>query len=614
MSEVAIGIDLGTTNSCVYVHMNNRLKILESKEGGRITPSYVFFTDQNAVIVGQYAKRMADAKPEYGIYEIKRLVGRKYDDPYVKNNLNYLPFQVKNIGNEPAVVIQCRNQIIKKSPQDLCTYILEKIKTDAEAKLGHPIHKAVITVPAYFNIAQREVTLAAANRAGFTVLKLLNEPTAAALSYYYENNRSTEDKSYSLVYDLGGGTFDVAILQKGDSDIKIVGVDGDTHLGGHDFDNLLVEHVCQVLIEKYNYNPKNDRRNMRRLSNECEEAKKILSVSEETVIILTAFLTDPNTIEIPITRKEFETKAQDLFKKTIDIVDRCLKKANLDNDDIKEVILSGGSTRIPKIQAMITDYFKGKALNKFINPDECVAEGAALQAAMLSKDSSQEITHIKITDVTALSLGISNFVDLMTFLIKRNTPIPTSNKTRRITVYNNQTSMTFDIYEGERLEAKKNHFLGVLEISDLTPAPPGECTIEVTMSIDQNGILKVSARETVSNKTKDLKIVYTRGSRSDGEIKNTIVDATENKQEDQRFSKFAELKGYVIKYCVRSMYNFEDKNLLAKYRAAYDKCADVCKNVKNLHVDDEKEVIRLKKEICSLIGPIEKEYKFAHMP
>ncbi|RZC38140.1 HSP70 and/or MreB Mbl domain containing protein [Asbolus verrucosus] len=449
-----------------------------------------------------------------------------------------------------CVYISSKSQIIKKSPQDLCTCILEKLKSDAESKLGHPVNKAVITVPAYFNIAQREVTLAAASQAGFTVLKLLNEPTAAALSYYYEN-RCSDGESFSLVYDLGGGTFDVAILSRKNSDINILGVDGDTHLGGHDFDNLLVEYVCQILITKYNYNPKSDRRNMRRLNNECEETKKILSVVEETTIILTAFLTNPNTIEIPITRKEFEKMGDHYFKKTIDIVDRCLKKTNLTKDDIKEVILSGGSTRIPKIQSMICDYFNGKTLNRFINPDECVAEGAALQAAMLSKDPSQRISHIKVTDVAALSLGISNFVDLMTFLIKRNTPIPTSNTTKRITVYNNQTNMTFDIYEGERADAKKNHFLGFLEICELTPTPPGQCSVSVTMSIDQNGILTVTATETVSNKTKNVKIVYTRGYRSDSEVKNVVVDARENEEEDERFRKFADMKGYLIKYCIK---------------------------------------------------------------
>ncbi|KAJ3659412.1 hypothetical protein Zmor_011101 [Zophobas morio] len=614
MSETVIGIDLGTTNSCVSLHINNKLKILENNEGGRITPSYVFFTDQNAVIVGQYAKRMADVKPEYGIYEIKRLVGRKFDDPYVKNNLTYLPFQVKNISNEPAIIIQGKNQILKKRPQDLCTYILEKIKNDSEAKLGHPIDKAVITVPAYFNIAQREVTLAAARQAGFTVLKLLNEPTAAALSYYYENKCSGDEQSYSLVYDLGGGTFDVAVLRKKGSDIDILGVDGETHLGGHDFDNLLVEHVCQILISKYNYTPKNDRRNMRRLHNECEEAKKILSICEDTTIILNAFITTHNSIEIPITRTEFENLAKTLFGQTIEIVDRCLIKVNLTKNDIKEVILSGGSTRIPKIQTMISDYFDGKKLCKFVNPDECVAEGAAIQAAMLSKDPAQEISQIKVTDVTALSLGISNFVDAMTFLIKRNTPIPTSSTTKRITVYNNQTNMTFDIYEGERVDAKKNHFLGVLEISDLTPAPPGQCAVAVTMSIDQNGILTVSARETVSNKTKDVKIAYTRGTRSDTEVRNAVVDARENQVEDERFNKFAEVKGYLIKYCVRSMYNFEQKGLTMTYKEAYDKCAEAVKTSKNLGVEDEQEITKLKNELVSLCSPIEKKYKFVNMP
>ncbi|EFA02300.1 heat shock 70 kDa protein [Tribolium castaneum] len=611
MSETVIGIDLGTTNSCVCVHLNNKLKILENKEGGRTTPSYVFFTE-HSFIVGQYAKRMADAKPEYGIYEIKRLVGRKYDDPYVKKNLNYLPFKVTNISNEPVVVVQTKNQVLKKSPQELCAYILGKIKSDVEAKLGHPVDKAVITVPAYFNIAQREVTLAAAQTAGFSVLKLLNEPTAAALSYYYENKSNVD--GYSLVYDLGGGTFDVAILQRSGSDITIVGVDGETHLGGHDFDNLLVEHVCQVLINQHNYNPKNDRRNMRRLNNECEEVKKILSEAEETNIILNAFVPNQNTVDIPITRAQFEAKAEQLFQKTIEIVTRCLEKVSLEKSDIKEVILSGGSTRIPKIQSLISAYFGGKILNKFINPDECVAEGAAIQAALLSKDPAQAISQIKITDVTPLSLGIADFVDVMTFMIKRNTPIPVTRTTNRVTVYNNQANMSFHIYEGERLDAKKNYFLGRLEITDLTPAPPGQCSVTVVMTVDQNGILTVKATETVSNRTKDLKIVYTRGSRSDSDIKSVVVEAEENKKEDELFKQFAEVKGYVVKYCIRAMYNFENKGLVATHKDAYDKCNDVLNRLKDLDVDDEKEVKKLKVEVLALCQPLQKKYAFKHMP
>ncbi|XP_044254419.1 heat shock 70 kDa protein-like [Tribolium madens] len=613
MSETVIGIDLGTTNTCVCVHLNNKLKILENKEGGRTTPSYVFFTEQNSVIVGQYAKRMADVKPEYGIYEIKRLVGRKYDDPYIKKNLNYLPFQVTNISNDPVVVVQTKTQVFKRSPQELCAYILGKIKSDAEAKLGHPINKAVITVPAYFNIAQREMTLAAAKTIGFIVLKLLNEPTAAALSYYYEH-KSSDGDGYSLVYDLGGGTFDVAILQRNGSDITILGVDGETHLGGHDFDNLLVEHVCQVLISQYNYNPKNDRRNMRRLNNECEEVKKMLSESEETSIILNAFVPNSNIVEIPITRGQFESKAEHLFQKTIDIMTRCLEKVNLKKSDIKEVILSGGSTRIPKIQSMISAYFNGKVLNKFINPDECVAEGAAIQAALLSKNPSQTISQIKITDVTALSLGISDFVDVMTFMIKRNTPIPVTKTTKRVTVYNNQANMSFDIYEGERLNAKKNYFLGHLEITDLTPAPPGQCGVTVVMTVDQNGILTVKATETVSNRTKDVKIVYTRGSRSDGDIKKVVVEAEENTAEDERFRQFADIKGFVYKYCIRAMYNFEEKGLVATHKDVYDKCSDVLKKLKDLDVDDEKEVIKLKQQVVPLCKPLEKKYAFKYMP
>lgn len=518
------------------------------------------------------------------------------------------------------IVIEQKNQIIKKRPEDICTCILQKIKTDVETKLSQKVNKAVITVPAYFSMPQREATLKAAQMAGFDVLKLLNEPTAAALAFYHEKHDIPD--GYSLVYDLGGGTFDVAILKLSalkscnpseDSVIEIIGVAGDSHLGGHDFDNLLVDYICDKLWNDYKYNPRGDRRAMRRIRNECEEAKKNLSFSEESLISLTAVIDQIPCLEMTVTRSEFEEMAQKLFQRTIDVVDGCLKKANIPKTDVEEVILAGGSTRIPKIQNMLSDFFDGKTLSHFINPDECVAEGAGVQAAMLSMAPSQKIEQFKITDVIPLSIGISNFVNLMTFLITKNTQIPVTASTTRISIYDQQTNMSFDIYEGERTDARKNRHLGQLQISDITPAPPGQCSVTVKMDVDKNGILSIRATETLSNKTKDLTIVYTRGFRNDSEIEQELQNAKDNALEDELFVAFAEEKGSLLRYCLRAKYNFENLNLINTYSDIYNSCGDILTAVNDMEMRDFDKVRNFKKELVKKVQPLIVKHNFKIM-
>ncbi|KAH0815974.1 hypothetical protein GEV33_006817 [Tenebrio molitor] len=605
MSDIVIGIDLGTTNTCTAYYFNSRVKILENEEGGRVTPSHLHIDEKNTVVVGHYARRMSDLQPECAIYELKRLIGRKFDDPYVQNNLQYFSFGVENCYNKPIVTIQGRHNKLQKTPVELCAAILSKMKRDATSKVREPVDKAVITVPAYFNISQRQATLKAANKAGFTVLKLLNEPTAAALSYYLEND--CEEEHLSLVYDLGGGTFDVAILKRNGSNIDIIGVAGDTHLGGHDFDNLIADYVCAFLERNYNYNPKSERRNMRRLRNECEEAKKILSMTESTSIVLNGFVPNHPTVEIDLSRKQFEEMSYTLLKRTITIMDDCLKSCKIDKTDIQEVILSGGSTRVPKIQEMISSYFDGKSLNKFVNPDECVAEGAALQAAMFSIHPKQKIDIMQIKDVTPLSLGISNFVDLMTFFIKKNTTIPVSRTLNRVTVDNLQKSMAFNIYEGERMNCKKNHHLAKVVIDDITPAPPGQCEAIVTMSIDENGILKVTAKEEHRNNVKNLTIEYTRGHRSDKEVTKALEEAEIYKLEDEYFVQFASLKEYVLDYCERAKYNFEEKGLTESHKSLYELCKETKEATEYLNLED-------KDKLEDFLAKIESKCKKRYIP
>ncbi|RZB39038.1 HSP70 and/or MreB Mbl domain containing protein, partial [Asbolus verrucosus] len=567
MEDLVVGIDLGTTNCCVAYFLNGRIKILENREGGRITPSYVFLTEKNASIVGSYAKYIADSKPECGIYGIKRLIGRKFDDPHVQKNLKYFPFQIVGDSNEPVVLSKHTNKTIKRTPQELCTSILAKIKRDVEQKLGMAVDKAVITVPAYFDVKQRQATLEAATAAGFTVMKLLNEPTAAALNYYFENDC---EENYSLVYDLGGGTFDVAILKRSSGNIDIIAVDGDNQLGGQDFDNLIVDHVCEELRNNYNYNPKSEIRAMRKIRSKCEKAKEILSLAEDTVIILDGIVQGHDTVEIDLTRHQFEEMADHLFWRTIEIVTNCLKYSNVPKTKIDDIILSGGSTRIPKLQTMISDCFGGKALNKCINPDESVAEGAALQAAMLSQNLKQQLKKIRISDVTPLSLGTCDHVSKMTFFIKRNTPIPISQTISFVNVRNQQDNMHFNLYEGERQDARKNRHVAHMTISNLTPSPPRQCRVSLTMNIDHNGIIKLEAKEELKNNTKDLKIVYSRGFTSDREVKNALKDAEDHKDEDEQFRRFAALKMYLLDYCEIAASNFESKNLTELYSEEYE--------------------------------------------
>ncbi|XP_063923309.1 heat shock 70 kDa protein-like [Zophobas morio] len=475
MSDLVIGIDLGTTNSCVAVFMNGRMKILEDNSGVRIVPSFIFFNADGSVFIGEHAKSKATDAPMNGIYEMKRLVGRKYDDSVLQKSLKYFPFDVSaDSSNNLIVSFKQKGVSITKTSQQLYTTLLKELKNYTKKKLGEAVNKVVITVLAYFNVTQREVTLAAAKDAGFTALKLLNEPTAAALAYYHDHD--IQETHRSLVYDLGGGTFDVAILEKRSDGIDVICVAGDTQLGGHDLDNCILEYVCQQLRNKYGYDASRKPDDKRRLRNKCEKAKKKLSISNEACITINGMV--PNVqVKISLTRKEFEKMAYKFFQRTTEILDKCLKDSGFRKISIQEVILCGGSTRIPKIQELLSDYFDGKQLNKFANPDECVAEGAALQAAMLSTSTRQHIGQLKMVDVVPLSIGFDNHCRKMIFIIKRGSKLPASASHTYVNVEANQTAMECRIYEGERLDARKNRHLGSISINNITPAPPRQVEV-----------------------------------------------------------------------------------------------------------------------------------------
>ncbi|XP_063923211.1 heat shock 70 kDa protein-like [Zophobas morio] len=615
MDDLIIGIDLGTTNSCVSLYTNGRIKILENESGLRITPSFIYVSPNGEIAIGEHGKKMSKHKPENGIYEMKRLVGRQFDDPQLQESLKYFPFKViASRSNFPLISVKQRTGRVKKSPQELYTMLLKELKKYTEEKLKQTINKAVITVPAYFNVTQRQVTLEAAKDAGFTVLKLLNEPTAAALAYYFDND--IEGTHRSLVYDLGGGTFDVAVLEKRFEKIEVLCVAGDTQLGGHDIDTSLLNYVYRILRTQYGYDPAADPDDKKRLRIKCEEAKKELSTLTETVIFINGLVPKYPRIKISLTRKKFEEMADKLFRRTIAILDKCLQFSNISKRSIQEIILCGGSTRIPKIQKLISDYFEGKELNKFVNPDECVAEGAALQAAMLSTNRKQKIDELQMVDVVPLSIGTRGHscCDDMVFLIKRGSKLPTSASQTYINIETDETTFSFDIYEGERLDIRKNRHLGTVSLTNVEKAPPLQKQVIFTLFIDQNGILTAQATEKFRDNTKTVNVNYTCGDRSDGEIRNSVLDAAENKKHDGKFIRFIQFKKYLIQYCIGIMYNLNEKSLKSKYKDLYNFCKVTKKTAETLEMDDEvhtKELIAECEQRCKYIV---KTYNFDCMP
>ncbi|KAJ3659764.1 hypothetical protein Zmor_011437 [Zophobas morio] len=595
MNELVIGIDLGTTNTCVACYQNGVVEILENSEGERLTPSCVFFLkkSESLPLVGQHAKTMTHMLPPNGIYGIKRFVGKHFKT--IEEALKYLSFDIENRSDRPVIKIERDNGTLKLTPQQISSLILKKIKTD------------LILICT----TQREKTLKAANEAGFTVLKLFNEPTAAALSYYFKNDDETE--CYALVYDLGGGTFDVSILKRTATNIDVICVDGDTQLGGKDFDNLIVDYVCEK-TKQHDWNPKEDRTKMHRLQNICENAKIALSLDKETSISLEGFMTNDETIEIELRRDEFVLRAKHLIERTINIVDRCLKNSKIPKDQIDHVILSGGSSRIPKIQEELSKYFDGKTLSEFTNLEECVAEGAALQAAMLANNNTQKINKLVMTDVVPLSLGVELCADRMHFVIKKGAPIPTSNSINVSTTRDQQKTVPFKIFEGERLNVKKNHYLGSLLLENISPAPPGECKILITFTIDHNGVLGVKAKEEMRNNMKELTVEYTRGGRSDGEIKDVIIDAEKNKEEDELFDVFSKRKLYLLEYCEAVKYNLRILNLIGKYQDIYALCKQVQTRCEDIDVDNSGELDTLIDKTKRRCATCSKFRKFKGMP
>jgi molecular chaperone DnaK len=532
MSKI-IGIDLGTTNSCVSIMEGSQPKVLENAEGARTTPSVVAFTDGDEKLIGQPAKRQAVTNPENTIFAVKRLIGRNFEDPTVKKDIAAAPFKIVNSEKGDAW-IEAKGK--KYSPSQISAFILIKMKETAEKYLGQEVSKAVITVPAYFNDAQRQATKDAGKIAGLDVLRIINEPTAASLAYGLDKKK--ENKKIA-VYDLGGGTFDVSILELGDGVFEVKSTNGDTFLGGEDFDNTIVDYLVGEFKKDSGIDLRSDKLALQRLKEAAEKAKIELSSTEQTDInlpFITADKTGPKHINLKMTRAKLEALVEDLIAKTLPPCKTALKDAGISANEINEIVMVGGMTRMPKVLSEVKNFF-GKDPNKSVNPDEVVAMGAAIQAGVLQGD----VKDVLLLDVTPLSLGIETLGSVSTKLIEKNTTIPTKKSQVFSTAEDNQPAVSIRVLQGEREMASDNKMLGNFELVGIAPAPRGVPQIEVTFDIDANGIVSVSAKDKGTGKEQKIQI-QASGGLSDEEIEKMVKDAEANKDEDKKKRESVDLR------------------------------------------------------------------------